>query len=347
MSALTRRAAVSAMLAAAFGSRPLAAAFGSRPLAAAFGSRPLAAAFGFQPLAAAFGFQPPAAAFGSRPLAAASGSTPARRGGPRIAALDWTLASACLSLGLAPAGVAEPRLYGRWVGEPALPANVVDLGLREAPSLEALAELAPDVILVNGFTADLRPRLERIAPTYAIDIYGDARHPLAMGATALRDLGTRFGCRPRAEAVLAEAEAAFDRARAALAGGTPRPVLPFNLVDGRHLRIYGAGSLFADTLARIGLASAWDGATSPWGSATGDLAAVAAVPDAVLALVEPVPRDAEPVLSGDGLWAGLTAGRTVLRLPAVWPFGETGAALRFADLVVAGLAGHPERTHAG
>ena len=288
-----------------------------------------------------------AAGLGATPLAVALGATPARTGGPRIAALDWTLASACLSLGLAPVGVAEPRLYGRWVREPALPPGVIDLGLREAPSLEALAGLAPDIILVNSFTADLRPRLERIAPTYTIDIYGETRHPLAVGATALRDLGARFGCRPRAEAVLAEAETDFDRARAALAGGTRRSVLPFNLVDGRHLRIYGAGSLFADTLTRIGLDSAWNGATSPWGSATGDLAAVVAVPDAVLALIEPVPRDAEPVLSGDGLWAGLTAGRTVLRLPAVWPFGETGAALRFADLVVAGLAGRPGGTDAG
>ena len=288
-----------------------------------------------------------ATALGSKPRAAALDAAPARASGPRIAALDWTLASACLSLGLAPVGVAEPRLYGRWVEAPALPPGVVDLGLREAPSLEALAGLAPDIILVNGFGAALRPRLERIAPTYAIDIYGEIRQPLAVSATALRDLGTRFGCRPRAEAVLAEAEIAFDRARAALAGETRRSVLPFNLVDGRHLRIYGAGSLFADTLARISLASAWEGATSPWGSATGDLTAFVAVPEAVLALVEPVPRDAEPILSGDGLWAGLTRGRTVLRLPAVWPFGETGAALRFADLVAAGLAGRPERTHAG
>ena len=280
-------------------------------------------------------------------LATALGAAPARAAGPRIAALDWTLASACLSLGLAPVAVAEPRLYGRWVEEPALPPGVVDLGLREAPSLEALAGVAPDIILLNSFNAALRPRLERIAPTCAIDIYGETRHPLAVSATALRDLGTRFGCRPRAEAVLAAADSTFDRIRAALAGGTPRAVLPFNLVDARHLRLYGEGSLFADTLARIGLASAWTGATGPWGSASGDLTALVAVPDAVLALVEPVPREAEAALSGDGLWAGLTRGRVLLRLPAVWPFGETEAALRFAGLVAAGLAGRPERADAG
>lgn len=257
---------------------------------------------------------------------------------PRVASLDWTLASACLSLGVVPAGVAETRAYGRWVVEPALPPGTVELGVREAPSLEGLAQLAPDLILVNGFHDAMRARLERIAPTLSIDIYGDGRRPLAAAEDALRALGRRFGRAAEAEAFIGGVEAGFARTRAALGAAARPPVLPFNLADARTLRIYGAGSLYADALERIGLASAWAGATSPWGTATADFAVLAAVPDATLVLVEPVPAEAEAVLTGGELWAGLTAGRRLLRLPAVWPFGEASAALRFAELLAAALA---------
>ncbi|WP_237478567.1 ABC transporter substrate-binding protein [Lichenibacterium dinghuense] len=267
------------------------------------------------------------------PAWAAAAAPPA----PRVASLDWTLASACLSLGLVPAGVAETRAYGRWVVEPALPAGTVELGVREAPSLEGLAQLAPDLILVNGFHDALRARLERIAPTLSIDIYGDGRRPLAAAEDALRALGRRFGLDAEADAVVGGVDAGFARARAALGAAARPPVLPFNLADGRTLRLYGAGSLYADALERIGLASAWAGTTSPWGTATADFAALAAVPDATLVLVEPVPAEAEAVLTGGALWAGLVAGRRLVRLPAVWPFGEASAALRFAALLAAAL----------
>ncbi len=279
-------------------------------------------------------------------LAAVLG-TPARAAAsvPRVAALDWTLASACLSLGVVPAGLAEQRLYRRWVGGPALPAGIVELGLRQAPSLEGLAQLAPDLILVDAFAEPLRPRLERIAPTLSFDLYGAGRRPLALGETALRDLGRRFGRTAEAEAVLAGVDAGFARARAVLGSGARPPVLPFNLADDRHLRVYGAGSLYADALDRLGLAAAWTGATGPWGTATADLSVLADVPEATLVLVDPVPADAEAVLTGGGLWAGLTAGRRVLRIPAVWPFGEAGAARRFAELLTAAMAREPD--HAG
>lgn len=266
---------------------------------------------------------------------------------PRLAALDWTLASACLSLGLVPAGVAEQRLYRRWVRDPALPGSVVELGLRAAPSLETLAALRPDLILINALDEPLRPRLDRIAPTLTLSIYGAGR-PLALAAETLRDLGRRFGREAEAEAVLAAAEAAFARCAAALA---PRPrgaVLVFGFEDSRALRVYGAGSLFADVLGRIGLVSAWAGATSPWGTALAEVAVVAAVPDAILVAVEPIPADARAMLDAPGLWTALVAERTgpIVVLPPVWPYGEIDAARRFAELLVPALLA-AEARHAG
>ena len=272
-------------------------------------------------------------------LALAAIPARAETASPRVAALDWTLASACLSLGIVPAGVAEQRLYTRWVRDPALPASVAELGLRTAPSLETLARLKPDLILVNALNEALRPRLERIAPTLSLSIYGPERRPLALAAETLRDLARRFGREAEAETVLDEAERGFATCAAALAGPARPPVLVFAFEDARHLRIYGAGSLFADVLGRLGLTSAWTGPTSPWGTAVVGIEAVAARADAVLVAVEPVPADARALIAGDGLWAALSAGRSssLLTLPPVWAYGEVGAARRFADLLTPAL----------
>ena len=137
--------------------------------------------------------------------------------------------------------MAEQRLYARWVREPALPASVAELGLRTAPSFEGLAALHPNLILVNALDEPLRPRLERIAPTLSLSVYGDEGRPLALAGEALRDLGRRFGRDAQAEAVLAGAEAAFARCGAALSGQRRAPVLAFSFEDARHLRVYGGG----------------------------------------------------------------------------------------------------------
>lgn len=272
---------------------------------------------------------------------AVAAATGVARGGTkelRVASLDWTLTSACLSLGVVPVGVAEIRQYGRWVVEPALPQGVVELGLREAPSLEGLASLAPDLILVNGFASAIAPQLNRIAPTLSVDIYGDDRRPLALAEDGLRTLARRLGREAQAGEVLTAAAAGFDRARGRLGASRSAPLLVFNVADARNVWIYGKGSLFADSLARIGLESAWSGTTSPWGSATSDITAVAAVPDATLVLVGPVTAQTEEALARSELWQGLTATRKLLRLPAVWPYGEVSAAVRFADLISRALA---------
>ncbi len=280
--------------------------------------------------------------------AAAGAAVPQAENAPRIAALDWTLASACLSIGLVPAGVAERRLYARWVREPALPDSVAELGLRTAPSLEGLAHLKPDLILVNALDEPLRPRLERIAPTLSLSIYGPEHRPLALARACLRDLGHRFGRDAEAEAVIEAAEGRFTRAAAALCGRPRRPVLVFAFEDARHVRIYGRGSLFADVLGRLGLSSAFEGPTSPWGAATAGIEAVATRSDAILVAVEPIPADARAMLAGDGLWAALTAGRrdALVTLPPVWAYGEVGAAGRFAGLITPALLS-AEALHAG
>jgi ferric hydroxamate transport system substrate-binding protein len=257
----------------------------------------------------------------------------------RLVALDWGLASTLIALGLAPVGVAEPDLYRHWVREPPLPAQSSDVGLRVEPNLEVLTELAPDFILISQLSAAVRPMLERIAPVLLLETFTPQREPLERSCEIVRELGRLFDREARADAVLAGLEAGFDAARLRLAE-EKREILLVSFVDGRHVNVYGVGSLFADVLARVELTDAWTRSTNVWGISRVPIESLAAYPEADVVVLEPTPPEAARGLSQPGLWASLIEARPgrVVTLPPVWAFGDVCAAERFAGLLAAGLS---------
>src|SRR5690606_21094711 len=81
----------------------------------------------------------------------------------RIVALNWAATESLLLLGISPVGVADKAGYATWVQEPELPEGVANVGTRVAPSLEAIAELKPDLIVTSTEMAPAAELLERIA----------------------------------------------------------------------------------------------------------------------------------------------------------------------------------------
>lgn len=254
---------------------------------------------------------------------------------PRVAALDWGLAATVAALGAGPAAVAERAGYAQWVREPALPERTEELGLRTAPSFETLAALRPDLILTNALNTAMRPQLERIAPVYASTIFSLGQAPVDGAIAAVRDLGVRLGRAAEAEALIVRADLRFATARDRLAGRSDRPIVPLGFIDARHARVYGPGSLFADVMARIGLASGWSQPTNGWGFSIIAIEALAACPDADLMVVQPVPTDVRATLDQPGLWTSLVAAnRTrVKTVPPIWAFGDITAAMHCADVL--------------
>lgn len=254
---------------------------------------------------------------------------------PRVVAFDWGIVETLLGLGVVPVGVAEARDYGYWVGEPALPAGVADVGLRLEPNLEAVARLKPDLIVITPQLEALEPALARIAPTLRLaifaaggDVWARARHAaLALAdATGRADAGARL---------LAAADAALEAARPRVAPLVGRPLYLASFVDARHVRVYGRGSLFDAVLGRLGLANAFAGPASFWGFATFGLEHLAAPAEAALLIFEPVPREARETMAQGPLWRRLPmveAGRVGL-LPPVWSFGGLVSAMRFARVL--------------
>jgi ferric hydroxamate transport system substrate-binding protein len=226
-----------------------------------------------------------------------------------------------------------------------VPAGVPDVGLRLAPSLELLQQIAPDLILINSSQESQREMLERIAPVRAFAIYTDAGSPYRRSCEVTLQLGKLCGREAAAQALIERTQRALDTAKARLADThSLRQAAPLYLIrffDARHVGVYGARSLFQDVLDALALRNAWQGATDYWGIGVAGLEQLASNPNATLLYFNPLPPGVNRQLADNRLWHALppvAAGR-VGALPPFWGFGMLPSAARFADVLADALAG--------
>ncbi|PWC38957.1 amino acid ABC transporter substrate-binding protein [Azospirillum sp. TSO22-1] len=257
----------------------------------------------------------------------------------RVAAIDWAALETALLLGIDPVAATELRQFREIALEPEIPAGVADVGLRGTPNYEALRLAAPDLILSSNFYERQRGTLERIAPVLPLTVYEPGVPPYARAVEAAAALGRALG--RDAQAAVSRADAAIAGFRDALGGVPRRPVFVVSVGDARHVRAFGADSMFGDVLGRLGFANAWTAATSYSAAAPLGIEALARVPDAAVLVVGPMPAEARRELADSALWRALPmvrAGR-VAHLAPVNHFGGLPAAVRFARLTATALGG--------
>lgn len=271
----------------------------------------------------------------------------------RVACLDWSGAEALLSLGVAPAGVVDPAGYARTMVEPALPADVVDLGAGWAPNIEMLQRIAPDLILIPPWPGRFGP-IERIAPAEVLPATTDGRDTIDTARHVLSALARRVGAPIPAAAVGAAFDATIARARLALGADRSRPVYHvFLSPDGRAVAVSTPGGLVDDVLVRLGLANAWRGGPSSWGVARAGIEELAGNPEALIVHADEgtLTRVTLERLSRNRIWRHLPAVRAgrVYAIPPIYRFGGLATGARLARLLAAGLpvatggAGVPQR----
>lgn len=253
---------------------------------------------------------------------------------PRIATVDWTIAETLLALGVTPLAVGDVSSYRAWVGEPLLPAEVVDIGLRAQPNRELLAELKPDRILISPLAAPLAPTLSRIAPVQSIALYDPQTDLWQRLHEATLTIAALVNKTAEAERLLAGLDRDLAQMRAELPADLP-PLLVVQFIDERHVRVFGRHSLFEAVMQRLGLRNAWQGETNAWGFSVVSIEQFMTLPAARLLVVDPIPVGVSERLQEPGLWQHLPLVRQapVLHLPAVWSFGGVLAARRFASLL--------------
>ncbi|WP_210168396.1 ABC transporter substrate-binding protein [Aureimonas sp. Leaf427] len=256
----------------------------------------------------------------------------------RVATLDYALAQTLMVLGCPPIAIGDGRDWEKWVREPPLAPDTVDLGASLDPNMELLAALKPDLILTTDFVALTESRLTRVAPVRRINLYSEGGSPFPKAIAATREIGAIVGKSAEAERYLAETESFFDESAARARPFRDHPVAILSFLDQRHVRVTGRPGLYQDVLDRLGLRNAWEEPTNYWGFSTIGLERLVALGDAVV-VADFMPDDVAATLPDSPLWRELPFVRNgkIPVLPTVLVFGGIPSARRFATLILDAL----------
>jgi len=261
----------------------------------------------------------------------------------RVVAIEWDTVENLHMLGMAPVGAADMKGYDTWVAAPR-PKGMRDVGSRQSPSIERIAALKPDLIVVPDYRSTKNlAQLKKIAPVLITHPYPSSGSQLNAMVTDFRRLAAAVGRKDRGERVLQDLSNTLARAKTKLrskAGQRVAIATPGGTSSAPAIRMFTANSQSADVVRRLGLKDGWTG-TARYGFATVGLEALSRV-NGWLAFVYP-PQYKRQV-------SGITKTSAYKRLPVVkgkrvrtlggttWLFGGPRSTMLFADRLAASLS---------
>lgn len=189
----------------------------------------------------------------------------------RVVTLEWAEVEIVASLGVMPVGVADVEGYTTWAGAAApLDDTVTDVGTRQEPSVDAIANLDADLVIMETDDEALIDSLDDFVAVLVVE-GSNATDNIDRMKRDVDMIAELLGKNDEAAALWADFEAKVAEVAAAIeAAGTGD--VPYLYVDGWiegeavSIRPFGAGSLVGSLGTELGLENAWTGETDPeWG----------------------------------------------------------------------------------
>jgi len=284
------------------------------------------------------------ALFAGLALAAPSQAAP-----KRVVALEWDALENLVALGMKPVGAADLRGYRTYVSV-GLPGAITDVGSRQEPSIERIAKLRPDLIVVPNNRAGRNLKtLRKIARVLVTNPYpgdtGNGAHFNAM-VRDFRVTANAVGRKSRGESVLRGMSSRFGSLRTALRrakrGGIRVTIAtPGGTTSSPALRLFTSNSTAAEVVRRIGLRSAWSARPQRYGFSTVGVEALRQVQSGWLAFVYPSVFSAQIrrfTRQNSYKRLAMVKKRRVRNLPGnTWLFGGPVSARIFAERLTAAL----------
>ncbi|MFD4422787.1 iron-siderophore ABC transporter substrate-binding protein [Agromyces sp. NPDC058484] len=266
----------------------------------------------------------------------------------KVVALEWNTAENLVALGVMPVGVADVEGYGDWVQSETLDEGVTDVGQRGEPSVDAIAGLAPDLVLTTtDLPESVVAQIEEFAPVLVVR-GADASDPIGQMQENLVRIATATGQEAEAEEVLAGFDEKLDEGRAALeAAGLAGAafMMSDSWASGGQVSIrpFAEGALLTAVTEELGLENAWTGdGDADYGLGSTDVEGLTGVGDVEFLYITNGEADAyRNELSGNAVWQSLPFVQSgkVHRLPdGIWMFGGPSSMNDYIDAVVDTLA---------
>lgn len=269
----------------------------------------------------------------------------------RVVTLEWAPTENVEVLGGELVGVADVEGYNAWSGAAPISEDTTDVGLRTEPSLEAIGQADPDLILgVEESVPDgLREDLEEIAPV-VLQSSGSTEDPVGHMQENFEMTAELLGAQEQAEEVWADYEQAVEEARSAVeeagAEGTPF-VLVYGTVEGNTatFRMHGPGALAMTLGEEIGLEPAWeDEGDEAFAISQADVEGLTELPEDTVFYywtVESEPEDPFEPLESNSVWTGLgfVENEAMHPVEQVWIYGGPASAAQWTELLAETITG--------
>lgn len=267
----------------------------------------------------------------------------------RVAATEWNAAEYLVSLGVEPVGVADVKGFETWDSAVTLPDDVTDIGTRGEPSLDTLASLDLDALIVtDALTGDAVEQIEKTIPVIVLPggKAGEqvdqmfANVDLVAKATGTEDEAEDL--RESFDETLAETKEAV--ADSDLAGTTVALADAYENGGSVTVRPYTPTSQLGTILGEIGLENGWaevDGLEpdAAYGLAQTDVEGLTKLPDDVQFWYFSNDTETDPfqeTLKDNSVWTSLpfVESDDVTRLPdRIWMFGGPASMDQFLKAV--------------
>ncbi|WP_026875316.1 ABC transporter substrate-binding protein [Jiangella gansuensis] len=269
----------------------------------------------------------------------------------RVAGTEWNVVEHLVSLGVQPVGVSDIAGYNTWVSNAPLDDTATDIGTRGEPSLDTLATLDLDLVLVtDSLVEGAIEQIERTTPVVVVpggdveDNIGQMWENVDLIAELTGTQDAAAELREQFDAKLEEGRAAVEEAGAA---GT-EVAFADGWVDAGtvSIRPFAEGSLVSEVFAEIGLENPWPMEGDPaYGLAQADVEGLTVLGDDVRFWY--IANDAEAYgdpfaenLAGNAIWESLpfVQAGNVHRFPdSLWMFGGPTSMMQFVDAAVDAL----------
>ncbi|MDF1598653.1 iron-siderophore ABC transporter substrate-binding protein [Mesorhizobium sp. YIM 152430] len=242
----------------------------------------------------------------------------------RVVALSWAVVEQLVELDVPLLAVADPEGYALWVVQPALDPGVENVGRRDEPNVERIAELRPDVIVISDDQAELAPVLERIAPVVHFTLFSLDHDNAEATRTSYLELARLFDREALARERLAglDAQLADLRGRVESHFGADLPkVTAISLMDQARVRVHGGNSTSEAALLALGLKPAFPQPATTWGFVQKRVEQLGTIKDGIILNIEPF-RAADQLFPSP-LWRAMpfVRERRFASVKPSWTFG--------------------------
>lgn len=264
----------------------------------------------------------------------------------KVVGLEWGEVEMLVSLGVQPVGVADVKGFSTWNTAVKLDAGVKDVGTRNEPSVDSIAALQPDlVVLGSDAAATLAPQLEKFVPVL-VTKGSDATRNLDRLRDDFTLIATAVGKQDRAAQVLADFDAALAAGKKKItdAGAAGRE---FAIADGWKegsaisIRMFGQGALVSQVGVELGLRNAWAGKVDEvWGLGQTDVEGLNALKGKDVHFFYNASDGVDVFadgLRGNAVWTALpfVARGQLHRMPnGIWTFGGPLSCQQYLDQLV-------------